>query len=53
MNNANKNSERPKRNITWQTQPDPAQCEHEYDVLAHYEGGALRQCVKCRSLEAE
>ena len=53
MNNASNDPKPPKRNITWQVQRDPAECEHEYEVFAHEDGGTLARCAKCGSLEAE
>jgi hypothetical protein len=53
MNEAQPDSEGPKRNITWQIQPAPALCPHQYELIAHEEGGAIKRCVKCGSLEAE
>jgi hypothetical protein len=53
MNDENDPAERPRKTITWQAHQPPADCEHQYEVIAHAEGVALRQCVRCRSLEAE
>jgi hypothetical protein len=53
MNEARDKSEGPKRNITWQIQPMPAQCAHQYEPIAHEEGGPIKRCVKCGSLEVE
>lgn len=47
------NSKRPKRNITWQTQPQPAECEHEYEPLAYPLGDAFKRCLKCGNPEAQ
>jgi len=52
-NNVTNHSERPGRNITWQAQPPPAHCAHEFEVIAHELGAALKRCFKCGSLEAE
>jgi hypothetical protein len=53
MNHVTNHSERPRRNITWQAQPPPAHCAHEFEVISHELGAALKRCVKCGSLEAE
>ena len=53
MNNVSEHSTHPRRNITWLAQPHPFHCDHEYEVIAPEEGAALRQCIKCGSLEAE
>jgi hypothetical protein len=53
MKNIVNDSDRPTREITRQVQPNPALCEHEFEVIAHEEGGALSQCTKCGSLEKE
>ena len=53
MNDDADDSEGPTRNIIWQTQRQPARCEHQHEVIAHEEGGALKRCVKCGSLETE
>jgi len=50
---ASDDSKRPMRNITRDRQRDPSQCEHQYEVIAREEDGALKRCVKCRNLEAE
>jgi hypothetical protein len=47
---SNNETERPKRNITWQTQPMPASCEHQYEVIAHEEPNPIQRCVKCGNL---
>jgi len=44
---------RPRRNITWQEQPHPFHCDHEYEVIAHELGAALKRCTKCERQEAE
>jgi hypothetical protein len=52
MNNVINNSELPNTNIAWQVQPDPAECGHEFEVIAIIaEGGVVSRCVKCGSLE--
>jgi hypothetical protein len=53
MDNASNEPKRPTRNITWQTRPAPAPCEHEYEVIAHELRGGLRRCAKCGGMEAE
>lgn len=52
MNNDNQ-SKPQRRKIAWQEQPDPEQCEHQYEVFAHEEGGFITRCIKCGSLESE
>jgi hypothetical protein len=47
-----KHPERPKRNITWQTQPLPAHCDHEFEKIVHLLGEALKRCLKCGRSEA-
>ena len=51
MNEDKTEPTRPIRNITWQTQPIPAECEHRYEVIAVEGDFALRRCMKCGSLE--
>ena len=53
MHNVIKHSERPRRNMLWQALPQPAQCSHQYDVIALQESGVLKRCVQCGSLEVE
>jgi hypothetical protein len=53
MNNIIKHSERPRKNILWHALPQPAQCAHLYEAIAHQESGVLKRCVQCGSLEAE
>jgi len=53
MNNVIKHSERPRKNIAWQALPQPAQCAHRYEPIAHEEAGVLKRCFRCGSLEAE
>ena len=52
MNNATNDSKRPSRNITWQGQPPPAECEHQYEPIAYPLGDAFKRCAKCGSPEA-
>jgi hypothetical protein len=53
MNNVIKHFERPRKNIAWQALPQPAQCVHHFEVIAHQEAGVLRRCFRCGSLEVE
>lgn len=53
MNNDNHQTTRQKRNISWQIQPNPEECEHQYEVFAQEEGGFITRCTKCGSLEAQ
>jgi hypothetical protein len=53
MKNVIKHSQPPPRNLHGQAQPHPDYCQHQYEVIAHELGAALKRCVKCRSLEAE
>jgi hypothetical protein len=54
MNNAINDPKHPTRDILPPRQPHPSRCEHEYEVIAHEEeGGTLRVCTKCKSLESE
>jgi hypothetical protein len=53
MHNAINDSKRPGRNITWQAQPHPAYCAHQFEVIAHLLSAALRRAFNCGSLEAE
>jgi hypothetical protein len=39
------------RRMAPQVQLDPTLCEHQYEVIAHEEGGSLRGCARCGSLE--
>ena len=51
MNTADSHSKRPKRNLTWGTQPGRAHSDHQYETIAHLLGDALKRCLKCGSLE--
>jgi hypothetical protein len=51
MKNANNDSKRPRRNITWPGQPHPSYCDHEYEAIAHELGAALKRCFKCGNQE--
>ena len=53
MSDASKEPKRPTRNITWQTEPPAAPCEHQYEVIAHEQRGDIKRCSKCGRLEAE
>jgi hypothetical protein len=53
MNNVIKHSERPRKNILWQTVSQPAQYAHPQEVIAHQQVGVLKRCFLCGSLEAE
>ena len=53
MNDLIHDSERPTRTIIWQTQRSPAHCDHQHELIAYEEVGAILRCVKCGSLEAE
>ena len=52
MNTLSDISKDPNRNITWEGEPPPTQCEHRYEVIALDEGGVIKRCFKCGSLEA-
>jgi hypothetical protein len=44
--------ELPRISIAWQLQRNPAGCRHEFEVIAIVEeGGVIRRCIWCRSLE--
>jgi len=53
MKTVTKQSQRPIRNVTWQTQPLPAHCSHEYEVVAHLLGDTLKRCLKCGRSESK
>jgi hypothetical protein len=53
MNNVINHYKRPGRNITWPEPPQPTSCVHQYEVITHEVGDALKRCFKCGSLEAE
>ena len=52
MNMPGQQPKRPKRNITWQPQPQPAPCEHAYEPITYPLGDAFRRCLKCGNPEA-
>jgi hypothetical protein len=52
MNNVINHSDRSRKNTPWQAQAHPAHYNHQYEVLAHLVGAALKRVFNCRSLEA-
>ena len=53
MNTNTTDSKRPRRNITWQGQPPPAECDHQYEAITYPLGDAFKRCTKCGSLETK
>jgi len=53
MNNAIQHSERPLRNIVWQTPTAAAPWAHQDDAMTHGLRAALKRCVTWGILEAK
>lgn len=51
MNEDNTEPTRPLRNITWQAQPIPSECEHRYEVIAFEGDHPHKRCTRCGRLE--
>jgi hypothetical protein len=52
MNNVIDQSTPPRNSIVWHRQRLPAYCDHQYEVIVHELGAALKRCVRCKRLEA-
>jgi hypothetical protein len=52
MNIVINHSERPAPSTTLQAQRR-AHCDHQFEVIAHQLGAALKRCAKGRSMEAQ
>ena len=42
---------RPLKRLGWQEQRNPAQCDHQHEVIAHDNGLAINACTLCGALD--